>query len=83
MVKTMKPMVYIVDDDPDMRDSLLWLLKTVGLRTATFSSAAEFIRGFTGEGPACLVLDIRMPGTPAAPGSGRAGMTRMRSGVKD
>jgi FixJ family two-component response regulator len=59
----MKPMVYIVDDDPDMRDSLLWLLKTVGLRTATFSSAAEFIRGFTGEGPACLVLDIRMPGT--------------------
>ena len=55
--------VYIVDDDPDMRDSLRWLLKTVGLRTATFSSAAEFIRGFTGDGPACLVLDVRMPGT--------------------
>ena len=40
-------MVYIVDDDPDMRDSLRFLLKTVGLRTATFSSAAEFIGGYT------------------------------------
>ena len=57
------PTVYIVDDDPDMRDSLRWLLKTVGLRTVTFSSAEEFLRGFTGDGPACLVLDVRMPGT--------------------
>jgi FixJ family two-component response regulator len=58
-----EPTVYIVDDDPDMRDSLRWLLKTVGLRTVTFPSAAEFVRGFTGGGPACLVLDVRMPGT--------------------
>ena len=57
------PTVYIVDDDPDMRDSLRWLLKTVGLRSVTFSSAAEFLRRFSGEGPACLVLDVRMPGT--------------------
>jgi FixJ family two-component response regulator len=56
-------MVYIVDDDPDMRESLRWLCKTVGLRTTTFASAAEFIRGFESAGPACLVLDIRMPGT--------------------
>jgi FixJ family two-component response regulator len=46
-----------------MRDSLRFLLKTVGLRSVAFSSAAEFIGGFTGAGPACLVLDIRMPGT--------------------
>ena len=59
----MNPMVYIVDDDPDMRDSLRFLLKTVGLRTSTFSSAAEFIAGFTGGVPSALVLDIRMPGT--------------------
>jgi FixJ family two-component response regulator len=58
-----EPTVYIVDDDPDMRDSLRWLLKTVGLRTVTFPSAAELLRGFTGGGPACLVLDVRMPGT--------------------
>lgn len=57
------PTVYIVDDDPDMRDSLRWLLKTVGLRCVTFPSALEFLRGFDGQGPACLVLDVRMPGT--------------------
>jgi FixJ family two-component response regulator len=57
------PTVYIVDDDPDMRDSLRWLLKTVGLRSVTFPTAAEFVRGFNGDGPSCLVLDVRMPGT--------------------
>lgn len=57
------PTVYILDDDPDMRDSLRWLLKTVGLRSVTFSSAGEFLQRFSGEGPACLVLDVRMPGT--------------------
>jgi len=57
------PTVYIVDDDPDMRDSLLWLLKTVGLRAVTFATPSEFARSFSGEGPACLVLDVRMPGT--------------------
>lgn len=57
------PTVYILDDDPDMRDSLRWLLKTVGLRSVTFSSGGEFLQRFSGEGPACLVLDVRMPGT--------------------
>ena len=57
-----EPTVYIVDDDPDMRDSLRWLLKTVGLRSVTYETAEEFARGFAGGGPACLVLDVRMPG---------------------
>src|SRR5690606_24472530 len=57
------PTVYIVDDDPDMRDSLAWLLKTVGLRSIAFETAADFLREFRSEGPACLVLDVRMPGT--------------------
>jgi len=57
------PTVYIVDDDPDMRDSLRWLLKTVGLRSVTFSSPGEFLQKFSGKGPACLVLDVRMPET--------------------
>jgi FixJ family two-component response regulator len=57
-----QPTVYIVEDDPDMRDSLCWLLKTVGLRALTFSSADEFVRGFSVDSPACLVLDVRMPG---------------------
>lgn len=58
-----KPTVYIVDDDPDMRDSLQWLMKTVGLRVAVFPSAAAFLEGFSPEGPGCLVFDVRMPGT--------------------
>jgi FixJ family two-component response regulator len=57
------PMVYIVDDDPDMRDSLRWLMKNVGLRVATFSSAVDFLRDFNPCGPGCLVFDVRMPGT--------------------
>jgi len=55
--------VYIVDDDPDMRDSLRWLMKTVGLRARTFASASEFLRDFTPDGPGCVILDVRMPGT--------------------
>lgn len=56
------PTVYIVDDDPDMRDSLRWLLKTVGLPTISYASAEEFVREYREGGPACLVLDVRMPG---------------------
>jgi FixJ family two-component response regulator len=58
-----EPTVYIVDDDPDMRDSLCWLIKTVGLRAETFPSAACFLRDFAPKGPGCLILDVRMPGT--------------------
>jgi FixJ family two-component response regulator len=57
------PTVYIVDDDPDMRESLRWLMKTVGLHVATFPSAADFLRDFVPGGPGCLVVDVRMPGT--------------------
>jgi FixJ family two-component response regulator len=56
-------LVYIVDDDPDMRDSLRWLMKTVGIRAQTFASAAEFLRDFTPNGSGCVILDVRMPGT--------------------
>jgi FixJ family two-component response regulator len=56
-------LVYIVDDDPDMRDSLRWLMKTVGIRAQTFASADEFLRDFTPNGPGCVILDVRMPGT--------------------
>lgn len=58
-----EPTVYIVDDDPDMRDSLSWLLRTVGLAVETFRSAEEFLEIFHHDGPGCLVFDVRMPGT--------------------
>ncbi len=58
-----EPTVHIVDDDPDMRDSLRWLLTTVGLRAVTYASAEEFSAAYLEAGPSCLVLDVRMPGT--------------------
>jgi FixJ family two-component response regulator len=57
------PIVHIVDDDPDMLDSLRWLMKTIGLRVKTFPSAADFLRDFAPPGPGCLVFDVRMPDT--------------------
>src|SRR4051812_35289673 len=58
-VSTMpEPTVYVVDDDPDMLDSLRWLFKTVGLRVEPFSSAADFLHNFSPEGPGCLVFDV-------------------------
>src|SRR5438128_148230 len=58
-----EPTVYIVDDDPDMRDSLHWLMRAVGLRVEVFPSADTFLEGFAPGGPGCLVFDVRMPGT--------------------
>ncbi len=55
--------VFVVDDDPDIRDSLAWLMGTVGLAVQTFGSADEFLRHYPADGPGCLVVDIRMPGT--------------------
>jgi FixJ family two-component response regulator len=57
------PTVYIIDDDSDMRDSLSWLLKTVGLRSLSYPTAAGFLREFSPNGPGCVILDVRMPGT--------------------
>ena len=56
------PSVLIVDDDPEFRDSVGRLLRTVGLHTQQFSSVSEFLSAEPSDGPTCLVLDIRMPG---------------------
>lgn len=56
------PTVLIVDDDPEFRDSVGRLLRTVGLHTRQFSSVAEFFEADPSEGPSCLVLDVRLPG---------------------
>jgi len=56
-------MVYVVDDDSDMRESLCWLLRTVGLAATAFASAKDFLTCFRPDGPSCLILDVRMPGT--------------------
>lgn len=55
------PCVFIVDDDVDMRDSLAYLLRSVGIANAGVGSAADFLSRFRPETPGCLVCDIRMP----------------------
>ncbi len=57
-----EPLIYVVDDDEAVRDSLTLLLKAVGLRGQAFSSAAEFLDNYDPEQHGCLVTDIRMPG---------------------
>ena len=54
--------VSIIDDDPEFRDSVGRLLRSVGLDTRQFSSVAEFLKADPSDGPTCLVLDVRMPG---------------------
>jgi FixJ family two-component response regulator len=54
--------VIIVDDDPSLRSMLGRLLGTVGLKSAAFASPDEFLRSPPPEGPACLVLDVQLPG---------------------
>jgi two-component system, LuxR family, response regulator FixJ len=56
------PIVYLVDDDDAIRDSLGLLLRSVGLECAVYASALEFLEAYDSERHSCLVADIRMPG---------------------
>jgi FixJ family two-component response regulator len=58
----MKPVVFIVDDDPSVRKALGRILSASGLDTVTFGSGDEFLECFDAEAPGCLVLDLEMPG---------------------
>jgi FixJ family two-component response regulator len=61
-VAEIKPTIFIVDDDPSVRDSMELLLESVGFDVKTFVSAQEFLNANLREGPGCLILDVRMPG---------------------
>jgi FixJ family two-component response regulator len=54
-------LVYIVDDDKAVRDSLSLLMRSVGLASKSFGSAQAFLDGFESALPSCLVADVRMP----------------------
>src|SRR4029450_7792992 len=56
------PSVLVIDDDPEFRDSVMRLLRTVGLPARQFSSVPDFLTADPPDGPTCLVLDVRMPG---------------------
>ena len=57
------PIVFVVDDDFRVRESLCSLISSVGLQVAVFGSAAEFLECEKPDAPACLVLDLQLPGT--------------------
>jgi RNA polymerase sigma factor (sigma-70 family) len=57
-----KPTVFIVDDDPDIRESLRSLVRSVGLEVNAFGSVSEFLKAERPDGPTCLILDVRLPG---------------------
>ena len=56
------PIVFVVDDDPSVRRSIERVIQPTGFIVETFQSAADFLRRPRPEGPACLVLDVRLPG---------------------
>ena len=61
-MKDLPQIVYVVDDDDAVRDSLRLLLKSAGLACEVHSSAQEFLATYDAAQPGCLVLDVRMPG---------------------
>ena len=61
-MKDPAPMVFGVDDDDSVRNSLERLIRSVGMQVQTFAKAESFLSHGQYEGPCCLVLDVRMPG---------------------
>jgi RNA polymerase sigma factor (sigma-70 family) len=55
------PIVFVVDDDPLIRNGVRSLIGSVGLRVLTFGSAREFLLSARPDAPACMVLDVRLP----------------------
>jgi FixJ family two-component response regulator len=56
------PTVFVVDDDPAIREFVKHMSESVGFRVETYSDAHAFLAAYDGRGPACLILDVRMPG---------------------
>ncbi|HHW76366.1 MAG TPA: response regulator transcription factor [Xanthomonadaceae bacterium] len=56
------PQVYVVDDDPALRDSLRCLLESVGLRALVFADTDAFLAAYQPDRPGCLLLDVHIPG---------------------
>ena len=61
-MNTGDPIVFVVDDDRSMREALVDLIASVGLSVQAFNCAREFLEYRKPDAPACLVLDVRLPG---------------------
>jgi len=61
-VKEDKPFVFVVDDDPSVREALDSLIRSIKLNVLTFGTAEEFLHCKRPDAPGCLILDVRLPG---------------------
>lgn len=61
MTKQAVPTVYVVDDDADVRESLKWLLESVGLVVMTYDNAITFLEECPKDAFGCIIMDVRMP----------------------
>lgn len=59
---SMEPIVFVVDDDQAMVESLSWIIESVGIKIKTFTRAQDFLDQYDPLQPGCLLLDVRMPG---------------------
>ena len=59
---TPEQIIYLVDDDDALRDSLVWLLESQGFQVAAYASAEDFLANWQPDLSGCLLLDVRMPG---------------------
>jgi FixJ family two-component response regulator len=57
-----KSVVFIIDDDPSVREGLLDLFESIGMEAIACGSPQEFLQGKRPDAPGCIVLDIRLPG---------------------
>jgi two-component system, LuxR family, response regulator FixJ len=62
MIMETEPTVFIVDDDPAVRQSLTVLVRSMRLHAEAYESAQHFLDAFDASRPGCLLLDVRMPG---------------------
>jgi FixJ family two-component response regulator len=62
MVSAAVPTVYVIDDDPLVRESIRGLLRSAGLHSIGFETAEQFWREEATAGPSCLILDVSLPG---------------------
>ena len=61
-MKQIDSIVFVIDDDPSVRQAVESLIRSVGMHVQTFASAQEFMASNRPDAPSCLVLDVRMPG---------------------
>jgi FixJ family two-component response regulator len=57
-----QPVVFVIDDDVSLRESLSSLFRSIGLQVMPFESPAAFLKATLPDAPSCLVLDVRLPG---------------------